>query len=107
MCTRWVSAPPALPHWNHLHSYDLPMSPLPRPATRTGPLQGATPPPEPASYQPDGIHRGVERPWLSRKLADSDRASVRAHDVDAYAGIPLLSGHATAARTGEAAERPQ
>ncbi len=59
------------------------------------------------TWQLDGIRRRVERPWLLRKLADSDAGQVRqgllraiavsdlmkvipAHDRDAYAGIPLL-----------------
>jgi N-acyl homoserine lactone hydrolase len=64
------------------------------------------------TWQLDGIRRGVERPWLLRKLADSDPEQVRqgllrvialadlmqivpAHDCDAYAGIPFLSSHET------------
>jgi N-acyl homoserine lactone hydrolase len=59
------------------------------------------------TWQLDGIQRRLERPWLLRKLADSDAAQVRqgilrvaslnevmhvipAHDVHAYDGIPLL-----------------
>ena len=59
------------------------------------------------TWQLDGIHRRVERPWLLRKLADSDPEQVRqgllrvialaelmqlvpAHDVNAYDGIPEL-----------------
>lgn len=59
------------------------------------------------TWQLDGIRRRVERPWLMRRLADSDPAEVRegllrvvaladlmhlvpAHDVDAYDGIPHL-----------------
>jgi len=59
------------------------------------------------TWQLDGIRRRVERPWLLRKLADSDAEQVRqglshmialtgvmtvvpAHDRDAYDGIPLL-----------------
>lgn len=59
------------------------------------------------TWQLDGIRRRVERPWLLRKLADSDVTQLRAgllnaialsdvmqivpaHDLDAYAGIPLL-----------------
>jgi N-acyl homoserine lactone hydrolase len=62
------------------------------------------------TWQLDGIRRRVERPWLLRKLADSDAGQVRqglsrmialagvmtivpAHDRDAYAGIPLLPAH--------------
>lgn len=61
------------------------------------------------TWQLDGIRRRVERPWLLQKLADVDPARVReglghvialedqmqivpAHDLDAYAGIPLLGG---------------
>ncbi|MFF0153893.1 MBL fold metallo-hydrolase [Micromonospora sp. NPDC005203] len=63
------------------------------------------------TWQLDGIHRRVERPWLLRTLADSDPAQVRqgilrsaaltelmqvvpAHDRRAYEGIPLLPGAA-------------
>jgi N-acyl homoserine lactone hydrolase len=59
------------------------------------------------TWQLDGIRRRVERPWLLRKLADSDAEQVRqglsrmialngvmtvvpAHDRAAYDGIPLL-----------------
>ncbi len=59
------------------------------------------------TWQLDGIRRRVERPWLFRKLADSDAEQVRqglsrmialtgvmtvvpAHDRDAYRSIPLL-----------------
>lgn len=59
------------------------------------------------TWQLEGITRGLERPLLIRALADSDAGLVRqglaraaalagvmhvvpAHDVDAYAGIPLL-----------------
>jgi N-acyl homoserine lactone hydrolase len=59
------------------------------------------------TWQYDGIERRVERPWLLRKLADSDPEQVRrgilraaalvdvmqvvpAHDLNAYDGIPLL-----------------
>ncbi len=59
------------------------------------------------TWQLDGIRRRVERPWLLRKLADSDTELVRqgllraiavsdlmtvipAHDRDAYNDIPLL-----------------
>jgi N-acyl homoserine lactone hydrolase len=59
------------------------------------------------TWQLDGIQRRIERPWLLRKLADSDPEQVRqgllriialanliqivpAHDCDAYDGIPLL-----------------
>jgi N-acyl homoserine lactone hydrolase len=59
------------------------------------------------TWQLDGVRQRVERPWLLRKLADSDPEQVRqgllrvialadlmqivpAHDRDAYAGIPHL-----------------
>jgi len=59
------------------------------------------------TWQIDGIRRGVERPWLLRKLADSDPELLRqglsrmialdgvmqivpAHDLGAYDGIPHL-----------------
>jgi N-acyl homoserine lactone hydrolase len=59
------------------------------------------------TWQLDGISRRVERPWLMRKLADSDPEQVRhgllrvialadlmqivpAHDVNAFEGIPFL-----------------
>jgi N-acyl homoserine lactone hydrolase len=59
------------------------------------------------TWQLDGITRRVERPWLLRKLADSNPEEVRqnllraialsgvmqivpAHDVHAYDGIPML-----------------
>lgn len=59
------------------------------------------------TWQCDGIHRRVERPWLLRKLADADPAQLRralltvialadritivpAHDRGAYDGIPHL-----------------
>ncbi|SDQ71269.1 Glyoxylase, beta-lactamase superfamily II [Quadrisphaera sp. DSM 44207] len=59
------------------------------------------------TWQLDGVRRRVERPWLLRRLADSDPAQVRqgllrvialaglvqvvpAHDRDAYDGIPHL-----------------
>lgn len=60
------------------------------------------------TWQLDGIRRRAERPWLLRKLADSDPAQVRrdldrmialdglvrivpAHDLGSYDGIPLLA----------------
>ena len=60
------------------------------------------------TWQIDGIRRRAERPWLLRKLADSDPGQVRqdlgrmialdglvrivpAHDLGSYAGIPLLT----------------
>lgn len=59
------------------------------------------------TWQLDGIERGVERPWLMRRVADVDAALVRtglersralrdvvhvvpSHDVAAYATIPVL-----------------
>jgi N-acyl homoserine lactone hydrolase len=62
------------------------------------------------TWQLDGVRQRLERPWLLRKLADSDPAQVRhgllriialaglvqvvpAHDRDAYNGIPHVSGH--------------
>ncbi|MGC4869936.1 MBL fold metallo-hydrolase [Micromonospora sp. DT53] len=59
------------------------------------------------TWQLDGVHQLVERPWLLRALADSDAEQVRqgilrsaaltelmqvvpAHDGRAYQGIPLL-----------------
>lgn len=61
------------------------------------------------TWQLDGIRERVERPWLLRVLADSDAEQVRqgilrsaaltdlmqvvpAHALDAYDGIPVLSG---------------
>jgi glyoxylase-like metal-dependent hydrolase (beta-lactamase superfamily II) len=66
------------------------------------------------TWQLDGIRRRVERPWLLRKLADSDPLQVRqgllrvialadlmqivpAHDRDAYDAIPYLSSPLTSA----------
>jgi N-acyl homoserine lactone hydrolase len=66
------------------------------------------------TWQLDGIRRRVQRPWLLRKLADSDAEQVRqglslmialagvmtvvpAHDRDAYDGIPLLPARFTPA----------
>jgi N-acyl homoserine lactone hydrolase len=60
------------------------------------------------TWQLDGVRHRLERPWLLRKLADSDPEQVRqgllrvialagivhvvpAHDGDAYNGIPLLT----------------
>lgn len=62
------------------------------------------------TWQLDGIRRRVERPWLLRKLADTDAEQVRrgllqaialsavmqvipAHDREAYDGIPRLPTH--------------
>jgi N-acyl homoserine lactone hydrolase len=59
------------------------------------------------TWQMDGISRGAERPWLMRRVADTDAETVRlglrrsialsrvlqvvpAHDVGAYDSIPLL-----------------
>jgi glyoxylase-like metal-dependent hydrolase (beta-lactamase superfamily II) len=64
------------------------------------------------TWQIDGIRRRAERPWLMRKLADSDPGRVRrsllrmialdslmqivpAHDLGAYDGIPRLTPDAT------------
>lgn len=64
------------------------------------------------TWQLDGIRRRVERPWLLKKLADSDPEQVRqgllhvialdglmqivpSHDRDAYDGIPRLPAHLT------------
>jgi glyoxylase-like metal-dependent hydrolase (beta-lactamase superfamily II) len=63
------------------------------------------------TWQIDGIRRRAERPWLLRKLADSDPARVRqdllrmialdglmrivpAHDLGSYDGIPRLTPEA-------------
>ncbi len=60
------------------------------------------------TWQLDGVHRRVERPWLLSKLADSNPEQLRqdllrvialdglmqivpAHDLGSYAGIPLLT----------------
>lgn len=70
------------------------------------------------TWQLDGIRRRVERPLLTRKLADSDSKVVRqgllrmtaladlmqvvpAHDRDAYDGIPQLAGVATGPGTDQ------
>ena len=75
------------------------------------------------TWQLDGIRRRVERPWLLRKLADSDPGQVRqgllrvialaglmqivpAHDRDAYDGIAHLPARLTPAAAPEAAEQP-
>jgi N-acyl homoserine lactone hydrolase len=75
------------------------------------------------TWQLDGIRRRVERPWLLRKLADSDPGQVRrgllrvialadlmqivpAHDHDAYDGIPHLPARLTSAAAPEPAEQP-
>ncbi len=73
------------------------------------------------TWQLDGIRRRVERPWLLRKLADSDPEQLRqsllrvialadlvqivpAHDRDAYDGIPELPVRQTAIPTRDATE---
>jgi len=75
------------------------------------------------TWQLDGIRRRVERPWLMRKLADSDPAQVRqallrvialaglmqivpAHDVHAHDGIPDLPARLAPAPAPEDAKRP-
>ena len=75
------------------------------------------------TWQLDGIRRRAERPWLLRKLADSDPVQVRrgllrvlalaglmqivpAHDRDAYDAIPHLPARLTPAAAPEAAEQP-
>jgi N-acyl homoserine lactone hydrolase len=76
------------------------------------------------TWQLDGIRRRVERPWLLRKLADSDPGQVRqgllrvialadlmqivpAHDRDAYYGIPCLLARLAPAPAPEAARQPR
>ena len=75
------------------------------------------------TWQLDGIRRRVERPWLLRKVADSDPAQLRqsllrvialadlvqivpAHDRDAYDGIPSLPVRLTPVPTSEATDQP-
>jgi glyoxylase-like metal-dependent hydrolase (beta-lactamase superfamily II) len=75
------------------------------------------------TWQLDGIRRRVERPWLLRKLADSDPEQVRqgllrvialadlmqvvpAHDRDAYDGIPHLPARLTPVANPEATKQP-
>ena len=75
------------------------------------------------TWQLDGIRRRAERPWLLRKLADSDPGQVRrgllrvialaglmqivpAHDRDAYDAIPHLPARLTPAAAPKAAEQP-
>ena len=75
------------------------------------------------TWQLDGIRRRAERPWLLRKLADSDPGQVRqgllrvialaglmqivpAHDRDAYDAIPHLPARLTPAAAPETAEQP-
>jgi len=74
------------------------------------------------TWQLDGIRRRVERPWLLRKLADSDPEQVRqgllrvialadlmqivpAHDGNAYDGIPHLPTRLTPVETPGSAEQ--
>jgi N-acyl homoserine lactone hydrolase len=76
------------------------------------------------TWQLDGISRRVERPWLLRKLADSDPEQGRlgllrvitladlmqivpAHDRNAYDGIPRLPARLAPAPAPEAAEQPR
>jgi glyoxylase-like metal-dependent hydrolase (beta-lactamase superfamily II) len=73
------------------------------------------------TWQLDGVRRRVERPWLLRKLADSDPQLVRqnllrvialadlmqivpAHDADAYDGIANLPSRLTPLPTRESTE---
>jgi glyoxylase-like metal-dependent hydrolase (beta-lactamase superfamily II) len=70
------------------------------------------------TWQLDGIRRRLERPWLMRRLADSDPQQVRegllrlialaelmqivpAHDRGAYDGIPLLPARLARVATGD------
>jgi glyoxylase-like metal-dependent hydrolase (beta-lactamase superfamily II) len=74
------------------------------------------------TWQLDGIRRRAERPFLMRKLADSDPEQVRqgllrvialaglmqvvpAHDRSAYEGIPRLPARLTPALAPDAAEQ--
>ncbi len=76
------------------------------------------------TWQLDGIRRSAERPWLMRKLADTDPAQVRqgllsvvalaglmqvvpAHDVDAYDGIPGLPARLAPAASQGPVGQPQ
>jgi N-acyl homoserine lactone hydrolase len=76
------------------------------------------------TWQLDGIRRRVERPWLLRKLADSDPELVRecllrvialaglmqivpAHDRDAYNGIPYLPARPSSVANADAGHRPR
>ena len=76
------------------------------------------------TWQLDGISRRAERPWLLRKLADSDPGQVRlgllrvialadlmqivpAHDRNAYDGIPRLPVRLAPAPAPEAAGQPR
>ncbi len=75
------------------------------------------------TWQLDGIRRRAERPWLMRKLADSDPGQVRqgllrvialaglmqivpAHDRDAYDGIAQLPARLAPAAPSGAAGQP-
>jgi N-acyl homoserine lactone hydrolase len=75
------------------------------------------------TWQLDGIRRRAERPWLVRKLADSNPGQTRqgllrvialadlmqivpAHDLQAYDGIPCLPARLTPAATADAADQP-
>ena len=75
------------------------------------------------TWQLDGIRQRVERPWLLRKLADSDPEQVRqgllrvialadrmqivpAHDRDAYDGIPYLPARFSPVATSGPTEQP-
>jgi N-acyl homoserine lactone hydrolase len=70
------------------------------------------------TWQLDGVDRGVERPWLMRRLADVDSALVRtnlervialrelmhivpSHDLGAYAAIPPLPKQFPATPAGQ------
>ena len=74
------------------------------------------------TWQLDGINRRVERPWLMRKLADSDPEQVRqsllrvialadlmqivpAHDRNAHEGIPHLPSKLTPVSNPASAEK--
>jgi N-acyl homoserine lactone hydrolase len=76
------------------------------------------------TWQLDGIRQRVERPWLLRKLADSDPEQVRqglrraialadrmqivpAHDRDAYDGIPDLPARLAPVATQGPTEQPR
>jgi glyoxylase-like metal-dependent hydrolase (beta-lactamase superfamily II) len=76
------------------------------------------------TWQLDGIRRRVERPWLLRKLADSDPEQVRqgllrvialadlmqivpAHAREAYDGIPDLPARLAPFATQEPTEQPR
>jgi N-acyl homoserine lactone hydrolase len=76
------------------------------------------------TWQLDGVRRRVERPWLMRKLADSDPEQVRqgllrlialadlmqivpAHDRTAYDGIPYLPARLTPVAIQRYTEQPR